>query len=296
MNDEQATLAPTSRLGIWSLDLRGPDKRVIHQAAAGLGEDGWRALWIAGANGPGIWSDAEGLLAAAPHITVAFGVMSIWSPDADIASEEHARLTQAYGKRLITGLGVSTAQNAAATGREFGTPLTAMNRYLDQLDGARPSLGATDRILGALGPRMVELAGQRASGIHPFLVTPESNIANRTILGPDALIAPHQAVVLETDPVKARAIARRGVGMFIGFPSYQANLRRLGFGDDDLIPGGSDRLIDATVAWGTLDDINHRLQEHWDAGADHIALHVLTAHGGLPTAEWHELSSLIPVE
>jgi probable F420-dependent oxidoreductase len=117
---------------------------------------------------------------------------------------------------------------------------------------------------------------------------------NRELLGPHALIAPHQAVVLETDPVKARAIARAGVGMFIGFPSYQANLRRLGFGDDDLVAGGSDRLIDATVAWGTLDDINRRLQAHWDAGADHIALHVLSANRGLPTTEWRELSTLIP--
>ncbi|MDQ0896048.1 TIGR03620 family F420-dependent LLM class oxidoreductase [Agromyces ramosus] len=293
MQNDMASVAPVGRLGIWSLELRGADKARIHDAAAALDSQGWSALWIAGANGPGLWPDAEGLLSAAPHTSVAFGVMSIWSPDARIAIAEHPRLVATYGKRLILGLGVSTPQTAAAVGAEFGSPLTAMNRYLDELDAAKPALNG-DRILGALGPRMVALARNRAAGIHPFLVTPESSNANRAILGPDALIAPHQAVVLETNPVKARAIARRGIGMFIGLPSYQANLRRLGFGDDDLVPGGSDRLIDATVAWGSLDDIHRRIRDHWGAGADHVALHVLSAHGRLPTAEWQELSALIP--
>jgi probable F420-dependent oxidoreductase len=286
--------APLGRLGIWSLELRGPGKAEIRDAAAALDADGWRALWIAGANGPGIWADADGLLSSAPHATVAFGVMSIWSPDARIAAAEHHRLTERHGRRLIAGLGVSTAESAASTGQEFGTPLSAMNRYLDELDGAPGPLGKGDRMLGALGPRMVALAGRRAAGIHPFLVTPESNAVNRQLAGPDALLTPHQAVVLESDPSRAREIARRGIGMFIGFPSYQKNLRRLGFGDDDLVPGGSDRLIDATVAWGSLADIRRRLQQHWDAGADHVALHVLTAHRGLPTAEWRELGALLP--
>jgi probable F420-dependent oxidoreductase len=295
MYSEAASWASIGRLGLWSMELRGSDKGEIRDAASALDGDGWRALWIAGANGPGLWTDAEGLLSSAPHATVAFGVMSIWSADARNAAEQHRRLIATYGRRLMIGLGVSSPQSAAAAGREFGTPVTAMTRYLDELDGGSPTLGDGDRILGALGPRMVALAGERAAGIHPFLVTPESNAANRMVLGPRALIAPHQAVVLETDPAKARAIARRGIGMFIGFPSYQANLRRLGFDDDDLIPGGSDRLIDATVAWGSLDDIGRRVQEHWDAGADHVALQVLSADRGFPRSQWHELSALIPV-
>ena len=294
MYSEAASWASIGRLGLWSMELRGSDKGEINDAAAALDDEGWPAFWIAGANGPGLWTDAEGLLSSAPHTSVAFGVMSIWSADARNAAEQHRRLIATYGRRLIIGLGVSSPQSAAAAGREFGTPLTAMTRYLDELDDGSPTLPDADRILGALGPRMVALAGERASGIHPFLVTPESNAANRQILGPGALIAPHQAVVLETDPTKARQIARRGVGVFIGFPSYQANLRRLGFGDDDLIPGGSDRLIDATVAWGSLDDISRRVHEHWDAGADHVALQVLSAKPGLPRAEWLELSALLP--
>jgi probable F420-dependent oxidoreductase len=294
MNSETASWPPIGRLGLWSMELRGSDKGEINDAAAALDDEGWRAFWIAGANGAGLWNDAEGLLSSAPHASVALGVMSIWSGDARIAAEEHQRIIAAHGRRLITGLGVSSPANAAAVGREFGTPLTAMTRYLDELDRGFPTLAAEDRILGALGPRMVALAGERAAGIHPFLVTPESNATNREVLGPHALIAPHQAVVLETNPAKARAIARRGIGMYIGFPSYQANLRRLGFDDDDLIPGGSDRLIDATVAWGSLSDISRRVHEHWEAGADHVAVQVLSANRELPFAEWHELSALLP--
>lgn len=294
MHGETVSGATIGRLGLWSMELRGSNKPEIHDATAALDDQGWRALWVAGANGPGLWSDAEGLLSSAPHASVAFGVMSIWSADARDAAEQHRRLTATYGGRMIVGLGVSSPESAAAAGRDFGTPLLAMTRYLDDLDDGFPTLDAGDRILGALGPRMVALARERAAGIHPFLVTPESNAANREILGPDALIAPHQAVVLETDPAKAREIARRGIGMFIGFPSYEANLRRLGFGDDDLIPGGSDRLIDATVAWGSLDDISRRVHEHWAAGADHVALQVLSADRGLPRAQWHELSALLP--
>jgi probable F420-dependent oxidoreductase len=292
----KGSLAPAGRLGIWSLELRGPNKVEIQDAAAELDDLGWRTLWIAGANGPGIWSDAEGLLSSAARATVALGVMSVWSPDAQTAPQEYERLTAKYGNRLIAGLGVSTAEVAASVGGRFGTPLTAMNRYLDELDASAPPLAASHRILGALGPRMVALAGERAAGIHPFLVTPESNVANREILGSDGFIAPHQAVVLESDPARAREIARRGIGMFIGFASYQANLRRLGFGDDDLVPGGSDRLIDATVAWGSLDAIQRRIQQHWDAGADHVALHVLTGRRGLPMKDWRELSALNDAE
>ncbi len=292
MSNGSASQATVGKLGIWSLELRGRDSAAVRDAAAELDSQGWGALWIAGATGPGIWSDAERLLSSAPSTAVALGVMSIWNPDARVAAQEHQRLTETYGRRLVSGFGVSGAPTAAAVGQTFSTPLKEMNRYFDELDATSPVLPVSDRIVGALGPRMVALAAERSAGIHPFLVTPESNVTNREIVGPDALIAPHQAVVLETNPEKARAIARRGIGMFIGFPSYQANLRRLGFGDEDLVPGGSDRLIDATVAWGTLDDVSTRIRDHWDAGADHVALHVLTEHRGLPLAEWRELQSL----
>lgn len=167
-----------------------------------------------------------------------------------------------------------------------------MNEYLDTLDVPH-GIGIDDRILGALGPKMVELAARRAGGIHPFLVTPESNETNRTIVGPEKLIAPYLAVSLETDPNRARDSLRRYVGNFVGFPTYQANLHRLGFGDDDLIPGGSDRLIDELTAWGSIEKIAAKIREHHDAGADHLALNVLRTKPGLPLQEWRELAPLI---
>lgn len=293
MTTEGSAHADIGRLGIWSLELRGADPSAAGDAAAELDEAGWGALWLAGAGGPGIWRSASHLLAATARLSVALGVASIWGPDADAAAAEFARITGQHGHRLLAGFGVSSPQNAAAVGKPFGTPLGAMNNYLDYLDQATPPLPANDRILGALGPRMIELAGRRAAGIHPFLVTPESNITNRSLLGESGLIAPHLAVVLETDPAKARQIARAGIGMFIGFPSYQANLRRLGFDDDDLVPGGSDRLIDRVVAWGSTEDVRRRIDEHIAAGADHLALHVLTGQRRLPRTEWAELASLL---
>lgn len=279
-------------VGIWSFELRGRSGAET-DAAAELQERGWGALWIPGAGGPGIWADAERLLAAGSDAKVALGVLSIWSPDASVASEERARLVGIYGDRLITGLGVSNPRAAAAAGRTFDTPIRAMTRFLDALDAEADPLPRNQRLVGALGPKMVGLAGARTAGIHPFLVTPESSDRNRSILGRTKLIAPQQAVVLETDPEKARAIARRGIGMFYTFPSYQQNLKRLGFADEDFTHGGSDRLIDATVAWGSLDAVRRRVAEHLDAGADHVALQVLTDHQTMPAAEWRELGDAL---
>jgi probable F420-dependent oxidoreductase len=166
-----------------------------------------------------------------------------------------------------------------------------MGAYLNGLDANL--VPASRRLLGALGPRMVELAAARTAGVHPFLVSPEYSANQRAAIGSDPFIAPHQAVVLDTDADRVRATAREGIGMFIGFPAYQNTLRRLGFGDSDLVPGGSDRLIDATVAWGSVDDIHRRLLEHFDAGADHVAVHVLGGED-LQLAEWRELATLLP--
>ena len=290
---DRSTRTDIGRLGIWSPEMRSVDRALAADAAAELDDAGWGAVWLAGAGGEGIWRDADHLLGATRRLSVALGVASIWGPDADAAADEFSRISARRGRRLLAGFGVSNAGAAAAAGKPFGTPLAAMNDYLDRLDADPSPLGAGDRILGALGPSMVALAGRRAAGVHPFLVTPESNVANRLALGPDALVAPHLAVVLETDPTRARRIARAGIGMFIGFPSYQANLRRLGFGDDDLVPGGSDRLIDSVVAWGTLDDIGRRVSDHFDAGADHLALHVLTGERRLPSPDWSALAALL---
>jgi probable F420-dependent oxidoreductase len=207
---------------------------------------------------------------------------------------DHHRLTAAHGPRLLTGIGVSNADSARSKGQTYPGAVTAMTDYLDRIDAATDPIPHNERVLAALGPKMTKLAAERASGSHPFLVTPQYVANSREIGGRDMLLAPHQIVVLDESPSDARETARGMVGAALGLPSYQANVRRMGFGDDDLASGGSDRLIDAVVAWGDLDAIGGRIREHFDAGADHVALQVLAVPGGLTTAQvWRELASVI---
>jgi probable F420-dependent oxidoreductase len=283
------------RVGIWSMELRGAARPEVREAAAELDDLGFRALWIPGLDGSGALDDVEHLLGAAPRATVALGVLSMWGQDPAALAERWSVLDGLHGPRTLLGLGVSNAHAAANAGQDYGRPTVSMGRFLDALDAADQPIPADRRLLGALGPKMVNLATARTSGWHPFLVTPEYSAAHRARVGDAPLIAAHLAVVLDTDPERARAAARAGVGMFIDLPAYASNLARLGFGPADLVPGGSDRLIDAVVAWGDRDAVAERVQAHLDAGADHVALHVLRPNSGgaaLPRREWRELAAL----
>jgi probable F420-dependent oxidoreductase len=215
-------------------------------------------------------------------------VLGIWRQKASQVSARLRELDARYGERTVVGFGVSDRNAAAAAGQTFDNPVGAVGNYLDEVD-----LNPKRLLLGALGPRMATLAAERTAGIHPFLVSPDYTAKMRARLGAGAIIAPHQAVVFSTDPEQARQVARDQVGMFIGFDAYRNNLRRLGWTDEDLVPGGSDRLIDALVAWGDDDAVRRRLQEQLDAGADQVAVHVLsTTPGGLPLPEWRRLAAL----
>ncbi len=261
------------------MELRGAGRPEIRDAAAELDDLGWRTIWLPGLDGTGVLDDVDHLLAAAPDSQVVTGVLNIWGQPASALAPWAA----ARQERVVLGLGIGSPAGAVAHGQDYGKPVDSMRRYLDELGPGR-------QLLGALGPKMVELAVARTAGWHPFLVTPDYVATYRQVVGAGPLIAPHQAVFLGTDVAEARAAARAGIGMFLGFPTYQNNLRRLGFTDDDLVPGGSDRIIDALVAHGTADDIARRVQEHLDAGADHVALHVLGS--SLPLAQWRELAFL----
>jgi probable F420-dependent oxidoreductase len=173
----------------------------------------------------------------------------------------------------------------------YRQPLGQMVSYLDALDGADPSLPADRRALAALGPKMLQLARERTAGTHPYLVTPLHTQRAREALGPDGLVAPEQGVVLDTDPAAARAIARQHLTRYMEAPNYVNNWRRLGMLDEDLADGGSDRLVDALVAWGDESAIAARVQEHRDAGADHVCVQVLTDQPTvLPRREWRALA------
>ena len=281
-------------IGIWSMELRTGSAEAVGDAAAELDDLGYLALWIPGLDGPGTIAQVEVLLGATRQATIATGVLGLWSqPPAQLAADHH-RLTAAHGPRLLTGIGVSNADSARSKGQTYPGAVTAMTDYLDRIDAATDPIPHNERVLAALGPKMTKLAAERASGSHPFLVTPQYVANSREIGGRDMLLAPHQIVVLDESPSDARETARGMVGAALGLPSYQANVRRMGFGDDDLASAGSDRLIDAVVAWGDLDAIGGRIREHFDAGADHVALQVLAVPGGLTTAQvWRELASMI---
>lgn len=279
---------PIGRIGVWSMELRTGDPDAVRQAARDLEDQGWGAVWIPGAAGPGIWGDAGRLLGVTRHLPVATGVTSIWGADGIAAAAAYKELVARHGDRVLPGFGVSSPESAAAAGATPTTPLADMTAYLDSLDESG-EIPAQRRLLGALGPRMSTLAARRAAGVHPFLVSAGSHTQTRQIVG-QCLIAPQLGVVINPDLAQARETVRRQLGFFVGLPAYRRNLRRLGFGADDLGNGGSDRLIDAVAALGTVDQVAARIREHLEAGADHVAVQVLTEAPGLPVREWQALA------
>ena len=149
------------------------------------------------------------------------------------------------------------------------------------------------RVLAALGPKMLEVAATQAQGAHPYFVPPEHTATARATMGSDALLAPEQMVVLETDPSTAREVARAAMARYLAMPNYTNNLRRLGFGDDDFADGGSNRLVDAIIAWGDVDAARIRVDEHFEAGADHVCVQVLRTDRELPLADWRRLADAL---
>ncbi|MCW2990748.1 MAG: class F420-dependent oxidoreductase [Solirubrobacterales bacterium] len=285
-------------LGVWSGELRFKrDRAPIADAAAELEELGYGTLWLPGGTGTGqpIFDVAAELLAATSTVAVATGIVSIWVVGAEEAAEGQAALRESHPGRFVLGLGVSHAKFISDEDRELlSKPRTAMARYLDRLDAAAGADVSGERILAALGPRMLELARDRSLGSHPYNVTPAHTAAAREALGAGPLLAPEQAVVLETDPGRAREIAREFLTTYLELPNYTDNMLRHGLEEADLRDGGSDRLVDAIVAWGDEDAIAARVQEHRDAGADHVCVQVLSGRKGeLPLPEWRRLAAAL---
>lgn len=255
-------------------------------AAAEVEQLGYPALWYGEtALGKDAFANAGILLSATSTVHVATGIANIWSRAAATMVAGAAALGEAYEDRFVLGIGVSHAPLVAMVGQEYDKPLTAMRAYLDAMDdapymGARPA-GGVRRLLAALGPKMLGLSGERGAGAHPYFVPVEHTTRAREILGPQPLLAPEQAFVLESDPERARAVARGHLAPYLGMPNYTNNLRDHGYSDQDFAEGGSDRLAGAIVAWGDADAIAARVQAHLDAGADHVALQPL---GDAPTA------------
>jgi probable F420-dependent oxidoreductase len=289
-----------ARVGIWTNTLDSHPTAVAQEACRELESLGFTTLWIPEAIGRDPFVAAANYLAGTTRLKVATGIANVYARDAMTMAACQKTLAEAYPGRFLLGLGVSSPQLVQNLRKHsYDKPLSYLASYLEAMDKAMFSaVGPAEdpgRVLAALGPKMLALSGAQADGAHPYLATPDHTKTAREIIGPSKLLAPEQMVVLETDPAKARQIGRSAVGFYMRAPGYLANLRRLGFSDDDWADpkNPSDRLIDGVVAWGDLDAIARRVREQHDAGADHVCIQVLRADREIPVADWRELATAL---
>jgi probable F420-dependent oxidoreductase len=275
--------------GVWINRYRFHDDGEAAETAAEVDELGYGALWLGGSP-PHDLHQPEVLLAASRRLVVATAIATVWAgPGAALAARHH-ELTAAYPGRFLLGLGASHEGLV----QRYERPYAKLVSFLDELDAAAPPVPRQERLLAALGPKVLALAAERTGGAHPYLTTPDHTRQARDILGAGPLLVPEQKVVLDTDPDRARTTARDTLARYLALPNYVNSWRRIGFTDDDLADGGSNRLVDAMVAWGDVDTVVRRLAEHRAAGADHVAIQVLTADDtDRPRAQWRELAPAV---
>ena len=284
------------RIGAWTFDIERLTASAARDYVRELERLGIGTLWIPESLGSKeVFAHAGLLLAATDKLVIATGIANIWARDATAMANGNRALFEAYPGRFLLGVGVSHAPVVRMRGASYEKPVEYMARYLDAMDKA-PYTGAPPpeppgRILAALGPRMLRLAAERSIGAHPYFVPVEHTTIARKALGPGPLLAVEQAAVLATDPIAARATARKHMKRYLALDNYANNLKRIGWSDADLANEGSDKLVDAIVAWGDGRAIRARVDAHLAAGADHVCLQVLradiTAH---PLAEWRALA------
>jgi probable F420-dependent oxidoreductase len=257
---------------------------------------GFGTLWIPGGAGGDILDTVETMLEATAAAVVATGILNVWMHDAAAVAEAHAALDEAHPGRFLLGLGISHAPliDSDETGLRYAKPLETMTAYLDALDAHAPAGTRPQRVLAALAPKMVELAGRRTLGVHPYMVPVEHTRWVRGVLGDDRLVATELSVVLEPELERARDEARLDLGLYLTLPNYVNTWRRFGFTETDFEAGGSNRLIDALYARGSAGEVADRVREHLDAGASHVCLRVVTNDlERLPRTEWRELASAL---
>lgn len=285
------------RVGIWASALRRGDRDRAIDAARELEALGFRAAWMPGGE-DGMRERFVDLLTGTKRLVFAVGVVNIWHHSAAAAADAFAAANREPAGRLFLGVGIGHRPllDADSPG-QLAKPVESIRAYLDALASGPNPVPRRDLFLGALGPRMLRLSAERTAGAHPYLVTPEHTRQARKVMGPDALLAPEQHAVLDTDPVRARSLARQWMKVYLGLPNYIANFHRMGFGEGDLAHGGSDRIVDALVAWGDPHQVVQRVQQHLDAGANHVAVQVLVPDRmTFPKDAWRTLAAVLKRE
>ena len=250
---------------------------VTPQQAKEIESLGYGAVWVGGSPAAELaW--VEPILEATSTLQVATGIVNIWTAAAKPVADSFHRINNAYPGRFVLGVGVGHPEAHA----EYRKPYEALVSYLDELD--EYGVPANQRVLAAQGPRVLKLSAERSAGAHPYLTTPEHTAQARELIGPSAFLAPEHKAVLTTDPEKARAVGRRALDIYFNLANYRNSWKRLGFSEDEVNRPGSDRLVDAVVAYGTPESIAARMKEHLDAGADHVPVQILTKDENLVSA------------
>ena len=285
-------------VGIWQGVLDAHPASEVREVVAELDERGWPCLWIPETVSRDPFVSAAVVLGATEQMKVATGIASIWARDAMTTSNATKTLNEAYEGRFLLGLGVSHHTITEWVRKhDYSKPYSTMRQYLERMDksmfkGVEPA-EPPSRVLAALGPRMLELSAEMADGCHPYFVPVEHTAIAREAVGPDKIVAVEQMVVFETDPSTARDIARKHMKVYLGLPNYANNLKRLGYAEDE-IEAGADRVVDAIVAWGTMDDVLARVKAHQDAGASHVCIQVLQADPtAVPRQAWSDLADAL---
>lgn len=231
---------------------------------------GYGAIWVGGSP-PAELDWVEPLLEATSTLQVATGIVNIWTAAAKPVAESFRRIDTAYPNRFLLGIGVGHPEAHA----EYKKPYDALVEYLDELD--QYGVPKDRRVVAALGPQVLKLSARRSAGAHPYLTTPEHTAQAREIIGADAFLAPEHKAVLTTDADKARAVGRKALEVYLNLANYTNNWKRLGFTEEDIAKPGSDALVDAFLAYGTTEQIADRLNQHLEAGADHVPVQILTS-------------------
>lgn len=250
---------------------------VTPQQAKEIEALGYGAIWVGGSP-PAELDWVEPILANTTSIKIATGIVNIWTADAAPVAESFHRIESAYPGRFLLGIGVGHPEAQ----QQYQKPIDALRAYLDKLD--EYGVPKNRRVVAALGPQVLKLSAQRSAGAHPYLTTPEHTAEARQLIGPEAFLAPEHKAVLTTDADKARQVGRSALDIYLNLQNYLNSWKRLGFNDEDVARPGSDRLVDAVVAYGTPEAIAARLTEHLDAGADHVPVQVLTSSDKLVDA------------